>query len=225
MKKIVLLMLAFMPLVAFAQDRIQTVDGRSITAKIIEIDEDSIAYKDYSNLEGPTYRLSLARIASITFENGSDAVYNEVPKGFTLPSRIEERHCDIYGDGVLIPESSLIYVLGEDELDSFNAGVRFKKAGKTLTYVGLGVTAAGGLLFAYAIRMARRGELAPKDYSMGYAAGYGIGLGISCLLASIPFKAVGNGKMNAVVDNYNDNHRASINFGVTNNGVGFAFVF
>lgn len=63
------------------------------------------------------------------------------------------------------------------------------------------------------------------DTSFARPAGLALGLGVSCFLASIPFSAIGRGKINAVVDNYNDNHHANISFGATNNGVGFAFNF
>lgn len=225
MKKILLLIMAFMPVLAFAQDNIRTIEGKSITAKILEIGEDSIAYKDYSNQDGPTYRLSIANIASITLENGDETIYNNIPDGFKYPSKLEVYRNDLYGDGVEIPESSLIYVLGQDEYDSFNAGLKFKRAGRTLSFVGLGLTVAGGALLVMAIDMAKRGEIKSGNTSMAYISGYSIGLGVSCLIASIPFSAVGRGKINAVVDNYNENHHASLNFGVTNNGVGFALAF
>lgn len=225
MKRILITLLVFLPISVMAQDRIQTVDGKSISAKILEIDENTIAYKDYANPDGPTYRLNLTNIASITLENGTETIYNNIPTGFKLPSQIEVKRGDLYGDGVQIPEESLIYVLGEDELGSFNSGLKFRKVGKTLSFVGLGLTAAGGVLFAVALGMASRGELAKGDTSMAYASGFGIGLGVSCLLASIPFSAIGRGKINGVVDNYNKNHQASLSFGATNYGVGLALNF
>lgn len=225
MKKFLLIIFAFMPIVALAQDKIKTVDGKIISAKITEIGEDAITYKDFLNQDGPTYRLGIANIASIILENGSETVYNKVPEGFILPSQISVKRGDLYGDGVQIPESSYLYVLGKDELDSFNSGLKFRKAGKTLTFVGLGLTAVGGVIFGVALSMASKGELSSGDYSMAYPAGLGIGLGVSCLIASIPFNAVGKGKINAVVDNYNNNHKVSLNFGVTNNGIGLALNF
>mgnify|MGYP007056182923 CR=1 FL=1 len=44
---------------AFAQDIIHTIDGRSIEAKVIEINDNDILYKTFDNLDGPNYRAFL----------------------------------------------------------------------------------------------------------------------------------------------------------------------
>ena len=41
---------------AFVQDIIHTIDGRSIEAKILEINDDDILYKTFDNQDGPDYR-------------------------------------------------------------------------------------------------------------------------------------------------------------------------
>ena len=212
MKKLLFFLFAFLPISLMAQDRIQTIGGTYIDVKILEIDEDSITYKEYANLNGPTYRISIENVAAVIFQNKTD----------NLPYRIDARRGNLYGDGVEIPDESLIYILGPEEYDSYNAGLRFRKSGKTLGFVGLGLAAAGGILFAVTLGQAKRGE---RVSGAAYLSGYTFGLGISCLIASIPFSAVGRGKINAVVDNYNLNRHASLNFGVTANGVGFALNF
>ena len=212
MKKLLFFLFAFLPISLMAQDRIQTIGGTYIDVKILEIDEDSITYKEYANLNGPTYRISIENVAAVIFQNKTD----------NLPYRIDARRGNLYGDGVEIPDESLIYILGPEEYDSYNAGLRFRKTGKTLGFVGLGLAAAGGILFAVTLGQAKRGE---RVSGAAYLSGYTFGLGISCLIASIPFSAVGRGKINAVVDNYNLNRHASLNFGVTANGVGFALNF
>lgn len=222
MKKLLFFLFAFLPISLMAQDRIQTIGGTYIDVKILEIDEDSITYKEYANLNGPTYRISIENVAAVIFQNKTEEVYSSVPEAFNLPYRIDARRGNLYGDGVEIPDESLIYILGPEEYDSYNAGLRFRKTGKTLGFVGLGLAAAGGILFAVTLGQAKRGE---RVSGAAYLSGYTFGLGISCLIASIPFSAVGRGKINAVVDNYNLNRHASLNFGVTANGVGFALNF
>lgn len=222
MKKLLFFLFAFLPVTLMAQDRIQTIGGQSINAKILEINEDSIIYKDYSNLDGPTYRIGIDNVATIVFQNGIEEVYSYVPDSYILPTRLDAIGGDIYGDGVEIPQESLIYILGPEEYDSYNAGLRFRKTGKTLTFVGLGLTAAGGIFLASALLGARQDV---SNKSMAALSGYSLGLGVSCLIASIPFSAVGRGKINAVVDNYNYNRHTSLNIGVTGNGVGFALNF
>ena len=57
---------------AFAQDIIHTIDGRSIEAKILEINDDDILYKTFDNQDGPDYRMSVGRVARIVFQNGTE---------------------------------------------------------------------------------------------------------------------------------------------------------
>lgn len=69
-----------------AQDRIHLVDSRRvIEAKIIEIGEVDIIYKLYNNLDGPDYRLSVSRIESIDFENGTRQVFADRRRMATGP--------------------------------------------------------------------------------------------------------------------------------------------
>lgn len=78
----------------FAQDRIHLVDSRRvIEAKIIEIGEVDIIYKLYNNLDGPDYRLSVSRIESIDFENGTRQVFADGRRLATGP------YVDGYMDG------------------------------------------------------------------------------------------------------------------------------
>jgi len=82
MKKILLLILIYLPFLGFAQDNITLRDGNEIPAKIIEINIDNIKYKKYSNLDGPLYTTSINDIFMIKYENGEKEVFekNQVTK-------------------------------------------------------------------------------------------------------------------------------------------------
>lgn len=83
-----------------AQDRIHLVDSRRvIEAKIIEIGEVDIIYKLYNNLDGPDYRLSVSRIESIDFENGTRQVFADRRRMATGP--YADGYFDGYDDGCL----------------------------------------------------------------------------------------------------------------------------
>ena len=77
MKKFLLVVsfIAGITLSAAAQDVIHTKDGRTIEAKIIEVGTNSISYKKYSNLNGPTYTLPITQIKSLEYENGDNDVF------------------------------------------------------------------------------------------------------------------------------------------------------
>lgn len=53
-----------------AQDIIELKDGNQISSKVLEIDQNTIKYKKYSNLDGPTYNIEVGEVVSIKYENG-----------------------------------------------------------------------------------------------------------------------------------------------------------
>lgn len=59
-----------------AQDVIVTTDNQKIEAKILEVSESEIRYKESNYLEGPTFVLKTERISSITYGNGKEVVYS-----------------------------------------------------------------------------------------------------------------------------------------------------
>lgn len=65
---------------AFAQDIIVKKDGDIIRAKVLELDETNVLYKDYSNPEGPSYSLKIDNILSITYENGKKETFSNTIK-------------------------------------------------------------------------------------------------------------------------------------------------
>ena len=60
----------FISVFSFAQDIIETIDAKRIEAKILEVSETEIKYKEIDNIEGPTFILSTNKIRSITYANG-----------------------------------------------------------------------------------------------------------------------------------------------------------
>lgn len=72
MKQIlILLILSIFSSISFAQDIIKKLDGNSIQVKVLEISQDEVKYKNYDNLEGPSYTLNKKLINTITYENGT----------------------------------------------------------------------------------------------------------------------------------------------------------
>lgn len=53
-----------------AQDIIVKKDGDIIKAKVLEIDELKISYKDFFNPTGPTYSILINNVLSLTYESG-----------------------------------------------------------------------------------------------------------------------------------------------------------
>ena len=54
-----------------AQDRITLTNGKELNAKVLEISDNEVKYKQETNLNGPTHVISKATIRLITYPNGS----------------------------------------------------------------------------------------------------------------------------------------------------------
>lgn len=59
-----------------AQDLIVFKNGDEIKAKVLEIKQTDVLYKNWTNIEGPTYTISKADIFMIKYSNGSKDVFN-----------------------------------------------------------------------------------------------------------------------------------------------------
>ncbi|MBO6075280.1 MAG: hypothetical protein J6P74_09150 [Paludibacteraceae bacterium] len=77
MKKIVsLLFAACVAVGAFAQDLIITRDGQRLEAKVLEVSNAEVKYKEFNNQDGATFILRADEINTVVFENGSVKVFN-----------------------------------------------------------------------------------------------------------------------------------------------------
>ena len=78
MKKLFLLIAAIFVFAAtFAQDIIVTNKAQKIDAKILEVTSSEIRYKEFDNLDGPTFILRVDEINSIIYANGKVVLYNQ----------------------------------------------------------------------------------------------------------------------------------------------------
>lgn len=66
---------------AFAQDIIHTLDRKNIEAKVLEINDFEIIYKSFDYLDGPDYKISLDKVISVDFENGTKRSFPKRPLG------------------------------------------------------------------------------------------------------------------------------------------------
>lgn len=62
-------------LTALAQDKITTVKGDLLEAKVLEVTPDEVRYKKWENLDGPTYSIEKSEVFMIEYENGSKDVF------------------------------------------------------------------------------------------------------------------------------------------------------
>lgn len=239
---------------AFAQDIIHTIDGRSIQAKVLEINDDDILYKTFDNLDGPDYRMSVSRVARIVFQNGSEKSF--APSTLLVPSPYAYEPYGYYGPleyrwGHYYDRRGRLYAEQlQDYLGVSLYGSDYRKA-RNQYQSGLWLTIGGAtLLVSSIISSIISGDML-SDYNLGVASmnipssmrDYGhfdLGAldvaggiaGAACIGAGIPLWIKGNRKLNAIADDYNQRYgrnaygdKSSLRVGATGNGIGLALNF
>lgn len=61
-----------------AQDVIVKRDGSTILSKVLEVNQNDIKYKKFSNQQGPTYTIDKAEVMSINYESGDKDTFDNV---------------------------------------------------------------------------------------------------------------------------------------------------
>lgn len=77
-KYIFLIICGFNIIAAKAQDIIVKKDGTTILAKILTVGDDCVEYKKHSNINGPTYKITISKLLSINYENGEKESFEDV---------------------------------------------------------------------------------------------------------------------------------------------------
>jgi len=67
----------FICLPAFAQDKIIKKNGEVIDAKVSVINQDNVVFKRFDNLEGPEYSIPKADVARIKYPNGTEDIFED----------------------------------------------------------------------------------------------------------------------------------------------------
>lgn len=81
MKKLLFISSIFFVVQLFSQDYIMLRNGDEIKSKVLEINQDNIKYKKYSNLSGPTYTIEKSEVFIIKYASGDKDVFNAVENG------------------------------------------------------------------------------------------------------------------------------------------------
>lgn len=75
-KQVVLTLLSLAAINVAAQDVVVKKDGSTILAKVLEVNQDNIKYKKFSNPNGPTYTIGLSDVLAVNYENGEKEDYS-----------------------------------------------------------------------------------------------------------------------------------------------------
>lgn len=134
MKQLLFLFFILCSATVFAQDVIVKKDGSTILSKVLEVNQNEVKYKNYNNLNGPTYTISKSELQAINYQNGAKDT-------FSAPVREENRYLpNNQNDGTQkINDNTLI------AMDYVNSNpLKKAKTLKTVGWIGGGILFLGG---------------------------------------------------------------------------------
>lgn len=233
MKKIFLLAVATVAAFsAYAQDVIITRDAKRVEAKILEVSSSEIKYKEFNNLEGPTFVLTTGEINTIIYQNGTVKVFDQQPRQAAPVYGAAPAYAPAYGTpqatGTPIVRNDDNYIMGdvrmtEDQYvtfiqqnctqayEQYMKGQKLRKSGWGLFASGLTFMGVGSLFVGLAYGLA-----GPTKYSSStryedeslylglcVPGAMLLGAGSGLFIASIPCIVVGTVKRNNSHEVYN----------------------
>lgn len=86
----------------YAQDIIVKKDGSIIKAKVLELTETSVLYKNHANLDGPTYSLKIENILSLTYENGVQESFSNFTASTDVSNSKDQTSSTDMSDAILL---------------------------------------------------------------------------------------------------------------------------
>ena len=199
----------------FAQDIIITSDAKRIEAKILEVSSSEIKYKEFNNLEGPTFILTNDELNTVIYQNGTVKTFEHTAK--PAPQPVNNAGYNNYGysnvpmaTGLPITKSNDYYYMGdlrmdEDQYASFiklnckeawdyyDSGISLWSTGWKCFGMGIGFTTAGAILLGVGV-----GAGTKYSYSGGYSY-FDESTYLGCIIPGAILTATGGALLTACV--------------------------
>ncbi len=218
MKRMILFALSICSLTVFSQDLIVTKQDKTIKAKIEEVSDAEIRYKEFENPTGPTFVVKTTDISTVVYSNGT--VKNYLAEG-------ESKFVSDEKEEVKVSRGKLYYkgekITTQDFLDmtesSCPQAFDLRNKGRNQLTAGCASLACGGGLVLASFFV--------KDPALEWSF---LGVGALCTIVSIPLIFNGDSKKHKAVGVYNQQcakpkTSSEVRLNVYPKSVGLAFVF
>lgn len=203
----------------YAQDVIVTNNAQKIEAKILEVSNSEIKYKEKNNPNGPVFVLGTDEISSIIYENGNVAVYDHHESAKESETIVKEPNTLKY-----VSRSGNTYYCDGRTMrgDSY---ANFLSSNCTIAYEqyknGQNLAIAGWILFGVGVGL---------DVGFSWWLPYSWIPALGCEIACIPTLAVGYSRMHKSADTFNFNcankrPQTYWSINASKNGLGIAYNF
>ena len=230
--------LVFLMLLGFssmAQDIILKQDGFEIKAKVLEITDQHIKYKDFDFQNGPIRNINIPDVFMITYENGQKEIFDE-QTNYNMPSSNLKREFDLIGSN----DQAMLIFFRENHFAEyyhrFASAYRQRNTGQALLGTGIGLTVLGIVTeILGAINNVNSNPYYTSDADLAYTiVGYSlVVIGEGLIIASIPVSIIAGARKREIKNDFAQEHfgiegytyQPKLNFGSTSNGVGLIFSF
>lgn len=219
-------------------DVIVTRDGSRTEAIVLEINTSEIVYQ--TRPDGPYYVLDLDEASEVIFSGGfrqdltSDAVVPFDRRLDSFPGVMSSRGARLCLGGQPLSDSMVRSVIPSYEYWSgYREPLRKWKAGRALTYGGLGCIAAAGAVCAWDVMRCRGSEVNVSEWTTIFAARLGA-VGVLSAGSGIVLKRIGKTRLDELAARYNAAHgkypqpreaAAKLSFGAGPSGLTLALQF
>ena len=225
--------LVFLMLLGFssmAQDIILKQDGTEIKAKVLEITDQQIKYKDFDFQNGPIRNINIPDVFMITYENGQKEIFDK------QTSSNLKKEFDLIGSN----DQAMLTFFRENNFseyyNSFASAYRQRNTGQALLGTGIGLTVLGIVTeILGAINNVNSNPYYTSDADLAYTiVGYSlVVIGEGLIIASIPVSIIAGARKREIKNDFAQEHfgiegytyQPKLNFGSTSNGVGLIFSF
>jgi hypothetical protein len=191
-----------------AQDIILKKDGSETKAKVLEITEQHVKYKDFDFQSGPTRNINISEVFMITYENGEKEVFNKLT--FTQPPT----------------QTKQIISLDLKKAKQLrNAGISCFAIGTTLWTIGAGLWGGAGYYYYDSYYGYTRYDFDEGMWLSGIPL---VSIGSAMTVSGIIMWAIGQHRINRFnADGYSlfENEKMQLNLAVGGNYIGLKLNF
>ncbi len=147
-----------------AQDIIITHMAQKIEAKVLEVSKSEIRYKEWDNLEGPTFVLGAEEVVTIIYANGKVVLYNQIEsKGKKNKTNLANNSSSYGLDGRSIIGGLPLPSESAEVEGSVVVEIRVNKAGNVVFATCVGGTITDQRTIQLAIDAARKAKFTDGD--------------------------------------------------------------
>ena len=208
---VLILVFGFMK-ISYAQDVIIKNDNSTIECKVLKIGNSEIEYKKWTNLDGPTYVINILDVSNIKYQNGdvddfliTSGIYLD-----TISSFMERSGSDLMLNGVLLSDSEVLDLLGEQGFDTYINARKQLNAGSVVACL-FTFSLLGDIVGINGMVNGKDSQAVFRSVLLFYVSFIVTNVTGPLMCVS---RGIGKGRLNWLVDDFNEKHNNSMSYSI-----------